>query len=110
MLLEVNLQLIFLKNGFSIKRLGQDGVCGKFFQTPAGVAKTNNPIESFNKQIKIVYTNYELYSIHQFLLIVLQKVINQYSYQPKDFCYYRSPCYDTIKKANEICDDDLSFH
>ena len=55
------------------------------------------------------FTNYELYSIHQFLLIVLQKVINQYSYQPNDFCYFRSPCYKTIKKANEICNDEFSF-
>ena len=81
----------------------------QIFQTPAGVAKTNNPIESFYKQIKSVYTNYELHSIHQFMLIVLQKLINQYSYKPKDFCFFRSPCQETIKKANEICNEELSL-
>ena len=81
----------------------------QIFQTPAGVAKTNNPMESFNKQIKSVYTNYELYTVHQFLLIVMQKLINQFSYQPKEFCFFRAPHFDVIKKANEICNDDSCF-
>jgi len=68
-------------------------------QTPAGVATTNNCLESFNKQIKQVYTQYKVGSVYSFLLIVLQKLINQQSYQPKEFCMYRSPEFEVIKKA-----------
>ncbi len=56
--------------------------CCQLFQTPAGVATTNNPIESFNKTIKSVYTIYEIATVYSFLLTIMQKLINQYSYQP----------------------------
>lgn len=81
----------------------------QLFQTPAGVATTNNCLESFNKQIKQVYTQYKVGSVYIFLLIVLQKLINQQSYQPKEFCMYRSPEFEVIKKANEIVDSGIHF-
>ena len=51
----------------------------QLFQTTAGVTITNNCLESFNKQIKSVYTSYQVVSVYQFLLIVIQKIINQHS-------------------------------
>ena len=79
------------------------------FQTSAGIATTNNCIESFNKQVKNVYTGYEIVTVYHFLLIVMQKIINQHSYQPKQFCLYRSTDFDMITKANEIVDTGIPF-
>ena len=31
----------------------------QIFLTPAGVANTNNPIESFSTQLKSIFVNYE---------------------------------------------------
>ncbi len=81
----------------------------QLFQTPAGVASTNNCLESFNKQIKNVYTNYQTVSLYQFLLIVIEKLINLHSYRPKPYCFYREPDYDMILKANEIVDLNIQF-
>ena len=62
----------------------------QIWNTPSpGIATTNSCIESFNKKIKFVYTGYELYTIIKFLDICFDKVINQYSCQPKEFCCYR---------------------
>ena len=79
------------------------------FHTSAGVATTNCCIESFNKIVKDVYTKGQVKIVLNFLLVVMQKIINQYSYQPKDFCLYREPDYDTIKEANLICDGPIPF-
>ena len=76
------------------------------FSYTGGVENTNNPIELFNKLINKVYTNFKLYSVYQFILILLQKLINQYSYQSKEFSYYHSLCYETIQKAIKICHDE----
>ena len=67
-----------------------------------GIATTNSCIESFNKQVKFVYTGYELYSMLQFVDICFEKIVNHYSVQPKEFCFYRPPTYDMIVKANDI--------
>ena len=83
--------------------------CWQLFQTPAGIATTNNPIESFNKTIKSVYTMYEITTVYSFLLTIMQKLINQYSYQSKEFKFYREPTFDQIKLANEIADDEFSY-
>ena len=75
----------------------------QIWNTPcAGVATTNSCIESFNKQIKFVYTGYELYTVCKFLDICFDKLINQFSCQPKEFCFYRPPTFDMIVKANRI--------
>jgi Tfp pilus assembly protein PilX len=58
--------------------------------------------KSFNKQIKFVYTGYELYTVCKFLDICFDKLINQFSCQPKEFCFYRPPTFDMIVKANRI--------
>ena len=75
----------------------------------AVISTTNNPIESFNKTIKSVYTMYEIATVYSFLLTIMQKLINQYSYQPKEFKFYREPTFDQIKLANEIADDEFSY-
>ena len=81
----------------------------QIWNTPCpGVATTNSCIESFNKQVKFVYTGYELYSILQFIDICFDKIINHYSVQPKEFCYYRPPTYDMIVKANDILSSNLN--
>jgi hypothetical protein len=86
----------------------KEWVTGRFnkwqiWNTPSpGVATTNSCIESLNKQVKFVYTGYELYSIVQFGDICFDKLVNHYSVQPKEFKYYREPTYDMIVKANEI--------
>jgi hypothetical protein len=86
----------------------KEWVTGRFnkwqiWNTPCpGVATTNSCIESFNKQVKFVYTGYELYSIVQFGDICFDKIVNHYSVQPKEFKFYREPTYDMIVKANEI--------
>ena len=83
-------------------------VVGRFnkwqiWNTPCpGIATTNSCIESFNKQVKFVYTGYELYSMLQFADICMDKIINHYSVQPKEFCFYRQPTYDMIVRANDI--------
>ena len=75
----------------------------QIWNTPCpGVATTNSCIESFNKQVKFVYTRYELYTLSKFLDICFDKLINQYSCQPKDFCYYRPPTFDMIVQANNM--------
>jgi hypothetical protein len=75
----------------------------QIWNTPCpGVATTNSCIESFNKQIKFVYTGYELYNVLQFLDTCLDKIVNQYSVQPKEFCYYRQPTYEMIVKADNL--------
>ena len=81
----------------------------QLFQRPVGVACTNNPIESYNKQIKSVYTNYEVYSVYQFLLIIMHRLINQSFYQPKQLKFYREPSRDMINEANIIANDESSF-
>ena len=78
----------------------------QFFHTPCGVATTNNCLESFNKQIKNVYTQNEIHTVYHFILIIMQKIINQYSYAPKEFLLYRAPDFDIIKEANKICDNN----
>ena len=39
----------------------------------------------------------------------MQRIINQFSYQPKPFLLYREPLYDTIVAANLIIDSNISF-
>ena len=39
----------------------------------------------------------------------MQKLINQFSYQPQEFCFNRSSTFDMIKKTNETRDDYSDF-
>ena len=55
-----------------------------------------------NSSIKSVYTNYELYTVHQLLLIVMQKLIDQFSYQSKEFCFLRTTNFDVIKRLMQF--------
>jgi hypothetical protein len=81
----------------------------QIFQTPHGAAATNNPVESFNKEIKSVYTKGSILNVYSFLLIVLQRIINQYSFQPKPFKWYREPDFDVIDKANQLVREQFHF-
>lgn len=81
----------------------------QFFHSPAGIATTNSCIESFNRIIKYVYTDYELYSVAMFLKIVIEKMINTYTVAPKEFKYYREPSIDMIEMANKIIDSNINF-
>ena len=81
----------------------------RLFGTPPGVVTTNSGNESWNKQLKNVYTGYEIVSVYKFLCIVIDKLINQASYQPDEFKFYRSPDFDMITKARELLDMDFPF-
>ena len=43
------------------------------------------------------------------MTIILEKIINQFSYQSKEFKYYREPDFSVIKSANKIVDEKTHF-
>ncbi|RNA18351.1 hypothetical protein BpHYR1_018328, partial [Brachionus plicatilis] len=51
----------------------------QLFHVPQGYAITNSCLESYNKLIKLLYTNYISYTIHEMLKIVMTKVVNYHS-------------------------------
>ena len=63
----------------------------QFFQVPCGLATTNSTIESYNKIIKLLYTNYISYSVYEIFNVILDKLVSYNSVQPKEFLYYREP-------------------
>ena len=44
----------------------------------------------------------QIQSFTDFLNICFDKIINQYSSQPKEFCYFWPPIFEMIVKANSI--------
>ena len=65
--------------------------CNKrqIFHTPPDLAATNNPIESFNKQIKSVFSNYTCTSLFEFLKCLLEELIPYYSISQYEFSLER---------------------
>ena len=55
----------------------------QMFKVPPGIPNTNNPIESFNKILKLIYTNYNVLSIHELLKTLINKLVNFLSVEPK---------------------------
>ena len=74
----------------------------QMFHVPPGYPNTNNPIESFNKLVKLVYTNYYVTTIYELLEGLRDKLIFKLSSFPKEFCYYRAPTSAMLKKAKLI--------
>ena len=69
------------------------------FNVPPGMPNTNNPIESFNKILKLIYTNYNVLSIHELLKTLINKLVNFLSVEPKEFKYYREPSKEMVDMA-----------
>ena len=66
---------------------------GKFsnwqvFASPPGFASTNNPLESFNKIIKLHFTQFDSKVILAFISIVINHLIPYYSLNEKEFLLY----------------------
>ena len=93
---------------YKLYHFSNRGINGTVFLTPHGAAATN-PVEYFNKEIKSVYSKHTVVNVYSFLLIVLQRIINQYSFQPQKFMWYRESDFDTIEKANQLAKELFNF-
>ena len=80
---------------------------GKFsnwqvFASPPGFASTNNPLESFNKIIKLHFTQFDSKVILAFISIVINHLIPYYSLNEKEFIFYRIPHAKTKNIAKSL--------
>ncbi len=66
------------------------------WKSPPGFANTNNPMESFNKIIKALFTNYDEQPLMHFIRIIIDHLIPFYSTNTKEFLFYRVPGKKTI--------------
>ena len=80
----------------------------KIFHVPKGFPNTKNPIESFNKIVKLIYTNYTVVSINELLKILTKKLVNFLSVQLKEFKYYREFTKTMIKKAKNLSENSFT--
>ena len=64
----------------------------QIYHSPNGFATTNNPCESFNKYIKLKFTNHESFSLLQLIKIICEDLIPYYSTNSsnKSIMRYRS--------------------
>ena len=76
----------------------------QMYHVPPGYPNTNNPIESFNKIVKLVYTNYYVTTIYELFEGLRDKLIYKLSTFPKEFSYYRAPTSAMQKTAKLIKD------
>ncbi len=82
----MSLETTLKRNGWAL-----DFGDGNIFKVPCGLATTNSTIESYNKIIKLLYTNYISYSIYEIFNVILDKLVSYNSVQAKEFLYYREP-------------------
>ena len=80
----------------------------QMFHVPKGFPNANNPIESFNKIVKLIYTNHTVVSINELLKILTKKLVNFLSVQPKEFKYYREPSKTMIEKAKKLSENSFT--
>jgi len=71
----------------------------QIWKSPPGFANTNNPMESFNKIIKALFTNYEEQPLIAFIKIIIEHLIPFYSIHTREFLFYRVPNKKTIALA-----------
>ncbi|CAF0762098.1 unnamed protein product [Brachionus calyciflorus] len=90
------------KNYFVQEWLSERWWRWQLFQVIPGWPTTNSCIESYNKIVKLLYTNYISYTVHEMLKIVMDKIVTYSSKQPKEIKYYRAPESDTINLSKEI--------
>ena len=72
------------------------------WKSPPGFANTNNPMESFNKLIKALFTNYEEQPLIAFIRIIIDHIIPFYSINTREFLFYRVPLKKTITLAKTL--------
>ncbi len=77
---------------------------GKFFNTSPGFAGIQNPEESFNKQIKDNYTEWDRLTM---LRAVECMLVTDYSTNKGDFALFRAESNETIKKAQSLKPNDF---
>ncbi|RNA06074.1 hypothetical protein BpHYR1_032852 [Brachionus plicatilis] len=94
--------LLDFKNYFEKEWLSERWWRWQLFQVVPGYPTTNSCIESHNKLIKLLYTNYICYTIHEMLKVVMDKIVNYYSRQFLEIKYFRAPTTDTISRAKEL--------
>ena len=70
------------------------------FKTPPGFANTNNPMESFNKIIKAIFTHYMEHRLFHFIMLIVDHLLPFYCSIDKEFKMYRVPHKKTIEKAH----------
>ncbi|RNA05540.1 hypothetical protein BpHYR1_030843 [Brachionus plicatilis] len=70
----------------------------QLFQVFPGYPTTNSCIESHNKLIKLLYTNYMCYSIHEMLRVVMDKLV----YTILGNCSCKDADNDTISRSRDI--------
>ena len=78
----------------------------EIFNTPPGFAGTQNPEESFNKQIKDHYTEWERLTMLGAVECMF-KIVTDYSTNQGDFALFRAKCNETIKKAQSLKPNDF---
>ncbi len=74
----------------------------QIFKTPPGFANTNNPLESFNKIIKAVFTHFVDHRLFHFIMIILEHMLPYYCSIEKKFSLYRVPHKTTVQKARNL--------
>ena len=77
------------------------------YHVPSGYPNTNNPIESFDKLIKLVYTNYKKTKIFELLEGLRDRLVFKRSNFPKEFRYYRTPKTEMQKETKLISENAI---
>ena len=72
-------ELIEFVNYFEHQWLAPPFKKWQIFHSSPGFASTNNPIESFNKQIKKHFTGYLNFPIYKFISILVENVVPYFS-------------------------------
>jgi len=78
----------------------------QIFNTPPGYATTQNPEESFNKQIKDHYTEWECLTMLGAVECVF-KIVTDYSTNQGDFALAKDKCNEAIRKAQTLNSNDF---
>jgi len=78
----------------------------QIFNTPPGYATTQNPDESFNKQIKDIYTEWLRLTMLG-AVDCMFKIVTDYSTNQGDFATVKDKCNQTIKKAQTLNPNDF---
>jgi len=72
------------------------------FKTPPGFANTNNPLESFNKIIKAIFTHFLEHRLFNFIMLIIEHILPYYCSIDKAFKLYRVPHKKTIQASHNL--------
>jgi hypothetical protein len=88
----------------------------QIWNTPPGGSSGNNPIESFNKQIKDCFTKYESLSVINLLNVICRDIIVYYSYNQHPISMVANVPSDDCKKDHlillemKLCDAQFQIY